>query len=70
LTDTCLVLAVNTSDISIDNKIRICQAASTSYVRIVNNIQTFQAANTSDISIENLEDVCFFSMLKADVLTA
>jgi hypothetical protein len=45
----------NTSDISIENKINICQAARTSYIyiRIYHKIGTCQAANTSDVSIEN-----------------
>jgi hypothetical protein len=45
--------AANTSDISIDNKIRICQTAKPSDVSRENKTHIYQAANTPDISIEN-----------------
>jgi len=40
-----------TSDIGIENKTDICQAANTSDISLDNKIGICQAANTSDVSI-------------------
>jgi hypothetical protein len=47
--------AVNTSDISIENKICICQGTNTSDISIENKTRIYQAANTSDISIKTTQ---------------
>jgi hypothetical protein len=57
--------AANTSDISIDNKIRICQAANTSDICIDNKMRTCQAANTSDINIKNKTHLMLISDVSA-----
>jgi hypothetical protein len=48
-----LALGRYVSYISIDNKMRICQAANTFDISIENKTVICQAANTSDISIDN-----------------